>query len=373
MLQEIPAEIILQIVESLPSAKSVSSLARVSHHFHAIVQQRGWQVFVRSRFPSRCPAASPSWAETARSLTSTSRCWDRQTFLARVTKPGRSCKQFPIRKGRLDVATRQRGTQTMGYQPIIDSHHDSNLGYAAAAQEVVAWGAGRALVVRAGNSHPLDEGNRKTWLRYAEDHHVEGRDDITSVNLLRPNQRHDTFNASVIEVVVGRRNGELSLLRLTPDDNQPPGVTVHRSFDTGNERVGHASVSPSPRPLLAACLSDKNLAVYPVYSSSPSVRPLIHTSQTAFETDGQTWATEFLSSERLAIAAGPSTLPLQVFHVDPAGSNLRPIRSYPSNSFLPFSLHKATAKSIAPIRSEFQDSEDPGDIFLSGWSDGICR
>lgn len=287
----------------------------------------------------------------------------------------------------------------MGYQPVIDSYESSTGGSWTSRKEIVCWGAGAELILRTKGMgdeierawqeasigrerlEKYDQHHHKIeWAVYKENHLQEGRDDITSVNLLRTPQRPKDASEYV---VVGRASGGLQYLRLLPEKHESEVVA---NYMTDDRPVRGATVSPSTEPLLAACLSDGTVAIYPVTDDNTMIQPLGELEIIPPSKPGRTWSTRFLSRDRLAVGIGQSTEPLHIYHLSQAGVPTKPLRKFGTEGadvtvYGDASIHQGSSPSsssssvysLTPISPSAQAGGSTGDIFLSGWYDGAVR
>jgi len=400
MLSELPFELLTQIVSHIPTAKSLLSLSLTCKRLHEYVVREGYRVFVQSRFPSI--STPPYWEDAAHALTTLSRAWDRKAFIARCIGPSDTAVRLPKGSQTPDYGRRQR-RQTMGFQPVIDSYEDWTADKWSSRKEVLALGAGAELVVRLKTMgdraeqmsqlasidgerlEEFDQHHHKIqWLAYKEDEHLEGRDDITSVSLLRPWQRTRQYpSTGEEEVVVGRASGELDLLALSASDEQS---YVSTRYITEGRLVRSANISPSQDTLLAACLSDSALALYPLRSTDLEVSPFSEISVIPSGKPGRTWSTRFLTHDRLAVGLGPSIEPIHVYTLSSDGISSEPLRKFGTAGadVKMFGDDRvdttgctisgtSSVYPIAPIATSSQAGGMEGDIFLSGWYDGVVR
>ena len=205
--------------------------------------------------------------------------------------------------------------------------------------------------------------NKMTWLSYQDPAHREGRDDITTVNIL---QGHNA-SLNVERVIVGRASGELVLLRLNENLS-----TVERKFDTGRSLVRSADIGGDRSHLLAACLGDARAVLYDLSVNQEGTKPVseVHCVNKT-EHKCRTWSARFLSNQRLAIGRGVSDRLVYVYEVTPSGLTDEPIRAFGSGRAV-----KQAQTSAYPLCSIPQSTEDPGfsnDVFLSGGYDGMIR
>ena len=287
----------------------------------------------------------------------------------------------------------------MGYQPVIDSYESWLGGSWDARRETLCWGAGAELIIRVKSMGDMaekawqeasigrerlekfDQHHHKiNWVVYKEDPLQEGRDDIASVNLLRPSQRQDDSSEYVI---VGRASGGLECLRLVAEKHVSE---VMARYITNDRPVRAASISSSTQPLLAACLSDGVVAIYPVVFDIDEVKPVGELALIPPEKPGKTWSTRFLSNDRLAVGFGPSTEPLHIYQIDQDGISKDPIRRFETETadikvFGDEGIHLGSSSasgassvySLAPIAPSSHAGGAEGEIFLSGWYNGAVR
>jgi hypothetical protein len=115
----------------------------------------------------------------------------------------------------------------MGYKLVIDCFEDFTRNSWAARREVLAWGAGAEPRVRVKTigkdavktlytSNYKERGlgydqyrHRYDWIKYKENDRINGRDDITSMNILRPWQRLAELSDRTEQIIIGRESGEL--------------------------------------------------------------------------------------------------------------------------------------------------------------------
>jgi hypothetical protein len=123
-LQDLPTELVAQVVSYLPTAQATANLRKISPILSQAVGDEAWKSFVRSNFPSlsvKSKCIKGDWEFAAHSLTTQSRNLDRKAFLARYLEPKQYTRLTEFRPG--DRWRLGRG-QSMGYQPIIDSYEE---------------------------------------------------------------------------------------------------------------------------------------------------------------------------------------------------------------------------------------------------------
>ena len=398
-LAQLPPELLSHIVSHLETAQSLLRLSLSCKNLHAYIEKDGFRVFIQHQFPSiRIP---PYWKDAAHALTTLSRAWDRKSFIAYCIEPGPAAVRLPRGRHKVENGRRQR-RQTMGYQPVVDSYEDWLGGDWTSRREVLALGAGAELVMRVKSKgdeierewqqarsreerrQKFDQHHHKSdWVVYKEDGYKDGRDDITSVSLLRPIQKYVDESE---QIVIGRASGWLEQIRISTIDAQSSIMT---RYSTQGRRVQSATVNSTPEPLLAACLGDENVAIYSVHSVRSSEKTTKQSSEVSVIPSGKagrTWSTRFLCHNRLAVGLGPSTEPLHVYDIHPSGISKDPLRIFSKHSADPKMMSDdrvdvpgnstgslSSVYSISPISSSSHVGGVEGDLFLSGWYDGIIR
>ena len=382
-LQDLPSELLAEVVSHLNTAQSLRHLSLSSKRLDNYIRNDGYRVFVQHRFPSI--PTPPYWKDAAHALTSLSRAWDRKALVAQYIKPGTPQARNPGHG--LPTAPRR---QTMGYQPVIDSFEDWIGNDWASRKEVLAWGAGSDLIMRLkwkGESsekrwqeasrhqrHPLGFDGHHHYFRWPvikESGLVDGKDDITSLNLLRDQQKVSQSEYAI----VGRANGSLDTLSIS---NSEVGVAWRREtrFNTDKRPIKSASVNSSPSPLLAACLADEKVAFFPVIFKSGVTEPLGEISITRLTPGARIWSTKFLKHDLLALGLGPCAYPVQIFSVRPDSVSETPLRKFLVGSDFSETIapsHPRTVYPIAPLAPSLVTGGCEGDMFLSGGYDGTVR
>lgn len=380
-LTSIPPEILGQVISHATTARFLRNLALTSRALNEIVKSEGWKMFTLAQFPSF--TAPPYWKDAAHALTTLSRNFDRKAFIAENFPPSfNPVHTLPNCK----VRDRWHGPggQTMGYQPVLDSYEEWTGRKWDLRKEVVAWGAGAELVMKTidwgGRIFTEDErkktkrpfwGNARTkheWMTYKDPVYVEGRDDITTLKLLRPEQRPGPVVFYGNEhAVVGRANGELTLLRLVKDD---PDCIV-RQFNTQCTPVLSADVSMGSAPLLLACLGDSRAALYNVNGEERQVKPMSTVQYVGeLEKNCRTWTTQWLSTDTVAIGRGLTKNPVYVYQIAPDGISKEPVRVFGSGK----GQAEGVATSVYPIvKIPSSSSDTEYQAFFSGGLDGKIR
>ncbi|KAJ4371448.1 hypothetical protein N0V83_004665 [Neocucurbitaria cava] len=383
-LSTLPNEILSLITGHLERPRDVLYLSLASRRLSEFAKLDGWKAFLKGRFGLgglESDASNP-----VHGLTTLYRNWERKGFVARYLEP--SIKTTSLNNWQ---SKRWRGPQgqTMGYQPSIDSYEEMYGGWGE-RREVLVWSAGTQIVMRTKETglnidkirkreENIDQGPDQTWNYDAFNHlnswftykipdSFEGRDDITSLKLLRPHQREMDEE----EIVFGTASGQLSLLTVNSNREE----TTEQQYDTDNRAVGSISLSATSCPMLAATLGDSSLALYPMdwesYSDQPvgpvtQITPIIPGARS-----GRIWSCNFLSKDKVAVGLGPSHEPIHVYGLVPDGFLSEPLRTFNLDLDTP-SQRSTSIYPILAIPSTAQGGSDAGNTFLSGGYDGIIR
>ncbi|KAH0383882.1 hypothetical protein KCU92_g4952, partial [Aureobasidium melanogenum] len=389
-LADIPIELLNQVVSHCP-ATSVGHLSRTSKSLHEFVEKEGWRTFTQTHFTS--VGTSLYWRDAARSLTTLSRNWQRRAFLATYLAPSGDATALPawqaIKKWRRPAG------QTMGFQPAVDSYEHFIGSRWTDRRQVVAWSAGAELVVRVKvrdasteeayrNATPQDKNNfenngtRVRWWTYKPLSSVEGRDDITSVQILkRDDQPSRNSIDSSEQIIIGTANGDLQLVEVPPGSDS--GV-IKTYYVTNGVSVRSTSLSTETETTqdqpqhLAANLSDSRIALYQVDPTQFKIAPVSEINAIPQRQKGcRIWSTKFLDSKHLAVGLGPSVEPINIFEIRPEGIVEEPVRKIGLTGNAD-ELDPVKASSIYPIEPLLDSNGGRnGDLFLSGGYDGIVR
>ena len=387
-LANLPLELLAQIVAHLETARALSNFSQTCARIRNFIEQDGFRVFVQKRFPyvQAPPVHPPSfWRGAAHGLTTLERNWERRSFIAWSINPRAEDNQEHRRQ-----RSYFRSGQTMGFVPVIDSYEMWYGGDWSSRKEVVAWSTGAGLVMRikimgskatdmweAAPSKALKDFNvhqhRINWANYHETEALEGRDDITSVNMLPSQSLVDPE-----QVLIGRASGDLSLISLATDTANT-AVQILSSFKTAGRPVRSATTNASGNHLLAACLSDSCVAFYPLEISQSYIKPIEEFSILTAGCPGRTWSSRFLNYDRLAVGLGPSKEPIQIYDIRQISD--RSVRSLAlsdgnSNASVDLGSTDSTATSVyslAAVATSSSAGGFDGGVFLSGAYDGLTR
>lgn len=278
----------------------------------------------------------------------------------------------------------------MGFQPAIDSYDQWTGSNWSSRRQVVTWAAGPNLILglklmgeeaKFASKHAST--GQQTNISIDQHHHVHmwaafqdtqfeaGQDDIRSVNLLRPTQKLEDNSEYV---VAGRASGALSLVVFSASDARTWSKT---DFDTKARSVRDATINEEANPLLAACLSARDLALYSVHSDEKKVSACDEITVVPSTEQGKIWSCRFLRHNRLALGLGPSKTPIHVYDIEPAGFSDRPLRKFTmdrdDHAGVDAGCKITSIYPIVPITAATTAGGAEGDIFLSGGYDGIVR
>ena len=391
-LDELPPELLSQIVFHLETTRTLLYLSLTCKRLHDYVERDGFRVFVQSNFPSI--QTPPFWKPAAHALITISRSWDRKAFIARCIAPhiadinGNGL----VKHGKRFCMQPRRRAQTMGYQPVIDSYIDWYGLDWCSRREILAWGAGPDLVLRvksmghrAEASYQASIAGGKRMKHFDQHHHmnewmvhrepgmVEGRDDITSVNLLRPSQKA----ASESEyTVIGRASGRLDIVKVSTTDSESFKVAGLIS----GKPIRSASINSTSDPLVAACMADSTISLYSLNLAQNLLKSVGEISE---QFERRTWSTQFLRHDRLAVGRGPSETPIHLYSLGQDGVSTGSVRKFGVRALSAdngidtvddaVNNGAPTIYSIAPVAPSALAGGADGDVFLTGSFDGTVR
>lgn len=354
MLEDLPVEVLQQIIGHLPTVSAITSLSLTSRKLHSIVdkdESASYRPFIQKVFPSiRTP---PDWRQVASTLTSRARAWDRRAFLARECCPPESHS--------INRETGPRQRSVFGFAPTIDSYEDFSQGSIRGRQEVVAWGAAGKINIRTSDASSV------SWrtLKFDDDHLPTN--DILQLKLLRPHQPLSAEHA----LVYRRANDEIATLETTADD---PGYCQYARFvDTvGSECM---EVNNAAKPLLAVARASR-LQFYSVQEQQdfiPAFESITLEESTAKR--HRTRCMQFLNETTIAVSTafleGHDHGPVRVYDINAPAS---PRAAAPVWSCSPRLSSRSKVRHNAHALAGLDHvCGNAGQLFLSGWSSGIAR
>lgn len=375
---DLPPELLLQITDHLKEAAPIARLGRTSKAFQRVVDEEAWKSFSRHQFPTICPQDSPSFRETARTLTTLSRALDKRAFLATGVSPSGDICAFPGRR-RIEKWKRPRG-QTLGFTPLIAVQEEVGPRWCD-REETLAFSAGAEVCLRqttrATNSEPSSR-----WTTYRPLSAYEGRDDVTSLHLVRP----IVPKANTHDIITGTANGDLQLTCLPRAGSLTDDVKI-TYFTTQGKPVRSSSLLQEhfQPTLLAASLGESSIALYQVDGQHAKIAPSSQIDlKPALRPDGhplsqRIWSTKFLSTSMLAAGVGPSATPVQIFSIAESGITRDPLRKFAlKNDISRLDNVTLSGTPKPPMSSVYTieplpASSESGNVFLSGAYDGIVR
>lgn len=359
MIDQLPQELLEQILGYMPAASSITNVAQVNRKLCAAVR-KGENIifhdFVKRQFPTI--ATAPPWRKAAFGLTSRSRAWDRRAFVARECTPPRVEGDDAVPNGR---------GQTFGFMPVIDSYETASVGQST-RKEVLAWGAGGRIVAR------TNDCKSTRWSSYSFPHDDRPENDILDLRLLRPHQNKNEQGESMF---IRRANRELALLHWTPGEND--WVIVSTYLVPAETAIDCVDISEDEEPLVAVCNSG-SIHLFPLHTSKAKNRAqsVLLLAGTA-TTKQRKRCAKFLSDSRIAIAPqyleGRQPAPIEIFDIKATDSPSTHIHASqqlePNVSSGTHVSGRIGANVLARIDN--RTTEEDSELLLSGWSDGVVR
>ena len=384
-LATLPPEILVQIVTHITTAKDLCYMSLACRRLHTFIEEDGFRVLSQTLFPYvQFPSTHTDsfWRDALHGLITQARNWDRKAFTAWVINFETDANQ---KNGWNKRHTRNaRHGQSMGFIPVIDSYEAWYGGDWSSRKEIVAWGAGADLVVRtrtmghkaqdtwnaALKKSPKDFNAHRhayKWAYYHEPGVSEGLDDITFINLLQ--------QASINELeqlIIGRVSGALELVSLNMNTSQSQ---VRCSFTTEGRPVRSATTNDG-QTLLAACLSDSNVSIFSISSSTSNIAsestPVARTPAYPLGQMGRTWTSRFLNNTRLAVGYGSTQQTIRIYDVG-RGELTSEATGLFNLEAGRHAVDSTSVYSLSPIVTSSSAGGTGGDIFLSGAYDGLIR
>jgi WD40 repeat protein len=359
MLQNLPVEVVQQIVGHLPTASSTVNLSRTNRKINSIISADDYSVFrsfVQQAFPTL--NTPPIWKDAARVLTSRSRAWHRRAFIARECHPGDGGASVP------QGLNAPRGAA--GYRPIIDSYEVWEGTGWSDRREVLVWGAASRLILRT-----TDRGSTCwTSLKDPSNQDIDPSQDILAARLLRPTQNRNSDGETVI---IGRANREVLQVQSTSASDGFAETARYTSMPSGHFCL---DVSSPPEPLLVAC-GDTTIKVYPVHSTNQAVDPVNTIKiEDRFKMPVRKCDVKFLSPTTIAVANqlldGRLRAPVDIYNISNTGLSATPLVEVASLSETKHPIKgRHSANAIIPLQGPAYDSNS--NLLLTGWTDGIAR
>jgi WD40 repeat protein len=369
-LNTLPNEILSLITSYLEHPRDIAHLSLTCRHINGFVKVDGWKAYLAGRFGITAKAADAR--PSVHGITTLYRNWSRKAFVARYLNP--SSKSTSLNTWQKSQWTGPSG-QTMGYQPSIDSYEEVQ-GWAD-RREVLAWSAGTHIAMRVketgsckadrladDNDHEDFDAyrNRIAWHTYQIPESQEGRDDITALKLLRPNQTNGDSDC----IAFGTASGDLSLLQVDLQNQQ----IKREQYKTRQQPISSLSISPDNRPH-AATIQGHHLVLYSAdleHSANEALDEIPVAENSGFGGERRPWTCEFTAKDKIAIGLGSTTEAVKIYGLTPSGLTETPLRTF---EFTPGP--RTSVYAIAPLGLESRAGNDAGNIFLSGAYDGYIR
>ncbi|GAM87865.1 hypothetical protein ANO11243_058930 [Dothideomycetidae sp. 11243] len=354
-LELLPPELLHRITTHLPLLSSLTTLSQTSRSLHTSISTSGLRSFHTLRFPLS--------TTSLRSDVTTSRNWDRRSLRAGTALP---LSSTALVEGSDGFVTPERGRkwsvakgQTMGFVPALSSR-------GGPGREVLAVGAGAEILLR---TCEVDErSGRRGWTTYRPFGAVEGRDDVTAVQVL--GQEDD-----VEQVIVGTAAGRLDVLNLRTDgDWTVPYEIVHSSLNTERRAVRDLALSPARThhrdqhdTLISAVLGQDTLALYDLKAAQQGsdlrIPPLSSIDLSDRSTPhSQVWRTKWLSNTAVGATLSSAREPIRVYTLRPTGLSEQPISK--------IAIHPSQPRTVYPLEPLHATN---GCVFASGGYDGVVR
>jgi hypothetical protein len=307
--------------------------------------------------------------------------------VARYVEPHGDITAFPGKR-KVDRWKPPRG-QTIGFTPHMDVYEQDVRG--GAKREVLAYSAGAEVCVRTREWRTGKNGKEKdkvSWRTYRPLTAYEGRDDVTTVHLVRP-QSGDKG----VKMITGTANGDLQMLILSDSPGDDTDVEKVYLTTQGQSVRSSSLLQREGRPdLLAAEVGDSKICLYSLEdgqqkitpSSQIDIKDAAREKGDVFSKAYRPWSTNFFSGSHLAIGLGPSQEPIHIYALTPSGISTEHVRKFTlssdedrSDEIAPGGVARKPMSSVYPIiplpPSSATSSNQDGQVFLSGAYDGIIR
>lgn len=353
MLEELPEEVLLNIIAYLPTIAAITSLAQTSRRFHTIVtgdDQSAFRIFVQRSFPSI--KTTTRWREAAEALTSRSRAWDRRALVVRDCCPPETLS--------ISAQDDNRRRITTGFAPALDSYENLLGNSLSGRTETVAWGAAGRIYVRTSDKSSIN------WhsIKFEDDHLAHN--DILQLRLLRPHQ-----TASTDETMIFRRdNGEIATL--VTSDSASGYEQYARFVDAPGAHT--MAVSNHVEPLLAVARTAA-LQLYNVNTPQDQIKPfarlrLPEMSDSVYRTR----CMQFLDSTNIVLGTafleGTKDGPVSIYDINHSTESSDAV---PIWSCVPPQRDTRARQYVHALTPLDHVCGNFGQMFLSGWSSGHAR
>lgn len=361
-LDTLPDEVILDVIGQVNTARDISTLSAISRRTHSLIRSDGWRTFVRNGFPSLSVPfnETTSWSRVADRLTYLDRCWEKRGFLIR------SFSEVPRRGARHGGSRRQ----SVLFYPVLDARLLSSLD-----DELVAWGAGQDLITRLS---PVSGKCHGRWFHFEGNKagYSGGFGDVTAVSVID--------RGASPEIIVGRADGGLKIVRATGEDFGSTAQVLHTSeAENGSPRKspGRRAISWAewqPEANIMASCKHSTLTLHDLDDTEQgTLQPMaqyVLSGDSAADEVAYVRSAKFLSKDIVACALGGSCRPLRWGKITPTGlefsdaaNNPRALEYLASRSEVSRD-EKTTVRAIETVGRGSSES-----LLLSAWDDGTFR
>ncbi|KAK4126897.1 hypothetical protein N657DRAFT_611021 [Parathielavia appendiculata] len=312
---ELPDDILFIILARLDCTRDLRALALSCCRFHHLVENDGWRIFVRTKFPSLSipsPASGiHAWQQLAESTTWQSRSWDKRSLQFQALLP----RVEPRRNGRS-----QRENRSL-FMSVVDAHFDP-----VSREELVVWGAGESIIARYRQRQGPGKVSKTAW------HKLDGKelglsvgyDDVKTVKIVK----HGGERA----FITGRHNRQLSLLSAEPDRfgsqityfRPALDQSVDSYLPSEQETMNSLDILSSGNRTLIAAASNSSLRIYELPESDAAAVAPVTTYHLEDNTPGSNsarlgGARWMENGESIALALAGCKDPLRYVALTPAG------------------------------------------------------
>ncbi|GJD00816.1 F-box domain protein [Colletotrichum higginsianum] len=361
MFDQLPDDIVLEIVSHLRTARDVARLASSCKHLHSLLSEDGWRTFVRTCFPllSLPLSKAPRWDVLANNLTSQARAWDTKAFqpVAYMDNHRRDGNYFT-------------GYTNAGrpFHPVIDARLAFDNSW-----EVAAWGAGEDVV---GRFRPLNSGGRgdsDAWFRMEgkTKGYEAGVGDVTAIRLVEPDGKLSLLGQWRSAARLGGPGSAGSTLA----NYKIPAPTGGLEATTWTS-IGSIDTLPNQSSVIAG--NRATISMFSLNITEENGNGTIPLDSQTFEVPGQGGRTQFIHSARalnndtVVCSLSGDVNPIRYLTVTPSG--FTPSLASKNPSLLASRGidpdKKQTVRAIHPV--------NPGpaghsNLLLSAWDDGTIR
>ncbi|GKT65965.1 F-box domain containing protein [Colletotrichum tofieldiae] len=364
MFDQLPDDIVLEIVSHLRTARDVARLASSCKHLHSLLGEDGWRTFVRTCFPllSLPLGKAPRWDVLANTLTRQARAWDTKAFQpVAYTDDHR-------RDGNYFTGYTNAGRP---FHPVIDARLTFDNSW-----EVVSWGAGEDVV---GRFRPLNSGGRgesDAWFRMEgkTKGYEAGVGDVTAIRLVEPEGK--------LGLLVGRANGDLQLVSAAPGSAGKTLANYSIPAPTGGleattwTSIGSIDTLPNQSSVIAG--NRATVSLFPLDTAERTGETVPPLDSQTFEALGQGGRTQFihsakaLNNDTIVCALSGDANPIRYLTVTPSG--FTPSLAAKNASLLASrGIDPDKKQTVRAIHAINPGPAGHTNLLLSAWDDGTIR